>query len=172
VGYKNTSVSSYFYHPTSSSLITHTHLKPITFYLHSFNKMFSKLALFAAASMAIFVAAAPTPDGGIKNSCNTGSVQCCTCNLTLYLESIWRALLGQSLYEEDSNEVTILKALLGVEVPVNALVGVQCSPITVIGAGKGAKWYVFLLHYYILSLRPSMISTSKPVCCNDSKSSE
>ncbi|KAF8178041.1 hypothetical protein BJ912DRAFT_883951 [Pholiota molesta] len=37
--------------------------------------MFSKLALFTVASMAIFAAAAPS--GGMENSCNTGPVQCC-----------------------------------------------------------------------------------------------
>jgi len=58
--------------------------------------MFSKIALFAAASMAVFVSAAPggapsygygspsygggaaPPSGDINNSCNSGPVQCCT----------------------------------------------------------------------------------------------
>ena len=41
--------------------------------------MFSKLALFAAASMAVFVVALPHPGGGgsTNNSCNGGTVQCC-----------------------------------------------------------------------------------------------
>ena len=40
--------------------------------------MFSKLAIFFAAFMAIFVAALPSPgQPGITNSCNDGQVYCC-----------------------------------------------------------------------------------------------
>ena len=53
---------------------------------HSF---LSKIALFSTASMAIFVAAVPTgplPSGVnfILNSCDTGSIQCCTSLLSLF----------------------------------------------------------------------------------------
>ncbi|KAJ3517683.1 hypothetical protein NLJ89_g359 [Agrocybe chaxingu] len=83
--------------------------------------MFSKLALFTAAAMAVFVAAAPA--GGIENSCNTGPVQCCN-----------------SVYEKESKEANILAALVGVVVgPITGLVGAQCSPITAIGLGSGAS---------------------------------
>lgn len=44
--------------------------------------MFSKLALFTAATMAVFVAA--SSDGGISNSCNTGEVQCCWYSTTTF----------------------------------------------------------------------------------------
>ena len=45
---------------------------------HSILIMFSKLALFAVASMAVFVAAAPAdPSSVIENSCNSGPIQCC-----------------------------------------------------------------------------------------------
>lgn len=51
--------------------------------------MYSKLALFVAASMAAFVAAAPgypTP-GSINNSCDSGKVQCCTSIFPLLLHN-------------------------------------------------------------------------------------
>ncbi|KDR72920.1 hypothetical protein GALMADRAFT_142629 [Galerina marginata CBS 339.88] len=98
--------------------------------------MFSKIALFAAASMAVFVAAAPAPggsEGGVYNSCNTGPVQCCN-----------------SLVESDSQEGTWLTALVGIAVgTVTGQVGANCTPITLIGTGKGAS------------------CTSSPVCCSN-----
>ncbi|TFK37475.1 hypothetical protein BDQ12DRAFT_736308, partial [Crucibulum laeve] len=38
--------------------------------------MFSKVALLATASLAIFAVASPIAEGG-SNQCSTGSVQCC-----------------------------------------------------------------------------------------------
>ncbi|KAJ3493630.1 hypothetical protein NLJ89_g10971 [Agrocybe chaxingu] len=97
--------------------------------------MFSKVALFTAATMAVFVAAAPAPQGGINNSCNTGPVQCCN-----------------SLYESESEQGNILKALIGIATgPIGAFVGAQCSPISAIGLGSGAS------------------CNSQPVCCSDNK---
>ncbi|KAF8907040.1 type 1 hydrophobin [Gymnopilus junonius] len=81
--------------------------------------MFSKVALFVAASMAVFVAAAPS---GINNSCNTGAVQCCN-----------------SLVDSKSAEANVLFSLLGVALDtVSGTVGVNCAPITIIGTGSGA----------------------------------
>ncbi|KAF8154960.1 fungal hydrophobin-domain-containing protein [Crassisporium funariophilum] len=92
--------------------------------------MFSKIALFAAASMAVFVAAAPTP-GGIQNSCNTGPVQCCN-----------------STMDGESEQFNAITALLGIVTgPVTGQVGVNCTPLTVVGLGSGAS------------------CTQQPVCC-------
>ncbi|KAF9043362.1 hydrophobin [Panaeolus papilionaceus] len=97
--------------------------------------MFSKVALFTAATMAVFVAAAPSPQGGINNSCNTGPVQCCN-----------------SLFEAEDEHITDLAALLGVATgAITGQAGLNCSPITLIGLGSGAK------------------CTTQPVCCTDNK---
>ncbi|KAF9533701.1 hydrophobin [Crepidotus variabilis] len=91
--------------------------------------MFSKLAVVFVASIAAFVAAAP---GGINNSCNTGPVQCCN-----------------SLYKSDSSEVNVIKQLIGIDIPVDALVGANCSPLSIIGVGGGSS------------------CQSQPVCCSN-----
>jgi hypothetical protein len=84
-------------------------------------KMFSKLAILAAASMAVFVAAAP--QGGINNSCNTGPVQCCN-----------------QMMKSDSAQATFLTSLLGISLEgITGQVGAQCSPITAIGLGSGSS---------------------------------
>ncbi|KAF4622374.1 hypothetical protein D9613_009285 [Agrocybe pediades] len=84
--------------------------------------MFSKVAVLFAASMAVFVAAAPAP-GGIENSCNSGPVQCCN-----------------SLMDSDSSQANVLLSLLNVVVgPITGQIGASCSPITAIGLGSGAS---------------------------------
>ncbi|KAF9533684.1 hydrophobin [Crepidotus variabilis] len=93
--------------------------------------MFSKLVVIFVASVASFVAAAP---GGISNSCDTGPVQCC-----------------DSLYKSDSAEFNVIKQLVGANVPIGALVGSQCSPLSIIGVGGGSS------------------CKSEPVCCDDNK---
>ncbi|PPR01333.1 hypothetical protein CVT24_006335 [Panaeolus cyanescens] len=96
--------------------------------------MFAKLALFTAATMAVFVAAAPAP-GGINNSCNTGPVQCCN-----------------QLFEAEDESYKGILSLLGVVLgPVTGQVGLNCSPLTLIGLGSGAS------------------CTSQPVCCSDNQ---
>ena len=46
----------------------------------------------------------------------------------------------------DHEGATFLASLLGVVLePVTAQVGIQCSPITVIGSGGGASWCVILI---------------------------
>ncbi|KAH9475250.1 Fruiting body protein SC1 [Psilocybe cubensis] len=79
--------------------------------------MFSKVAILAAASMAVFVAAAPTGSSGdIQDSCNTGAVQCC----------------NQS-FSSDSSEANLLRTLLGVVLgPVTGQIGLQCTPLSVL----------------------------------------
>ncbi|PPQ68078.1 hypothetical protein CVT24_002942 [Panaeolus cyanescens] len=85
--------------------------------------MFSKLAIFTAATMAVFVAAAPAPQDGINNSCNTGPVQCCN-----------------QLFESEDESYAGLLSLLGVVAgPITAQVGLECSPISAIGLGSGAS---------------------------------
>ncbi|PPQ77840.1 hypothetical protein CVT25_015334 [Psilocybe cyanescens] len=76
--------------------------------------MFSKLALVAVASMAVFAAAGTTQD-----SCNTGAIQCCN-----------------QLYKSGTAQANLLTSVLGVVAgPVTGLVGANCSPIDVIATG-------------------------------------
>ncbi|KAL1940955.1 hypothetical protein VTO73DRAFT_7591 [Trametes versicolor] len=83
--------------------------------------MFAKL--FTVASLAILAAATPTPGGEPASSCSTGPVQCC-----------------QSTGTADSTAVAPILASIGVVVQdVSALVGVTCSPITVVGVGSGSS---------------------------------
>ena len=85
--------------------------------------MFSKVALFVTAAFAVSALATP-----ITGSCNSGPVQCCS-----------------TLYAPGSAEAThIVDGLVDVVIgAITAQVGVECSPITVIGHGSGATWYVF-----------------------------
>ncbi|KAF5310747.1 hypothetical protein D9619_007785 [Psilocybe cf. subviscida] len=79
-----------------------------------------KLAAFTTiAAMATLAAATPTGGSGPSNQCNTGSLECC--QSTQDSKSIDGTLLG-------------LLTLLGVNVgSLTALVGVTCSPISVVG---------------------------------------
>lgn len=84
--------------------------------------MFSKAALLVAAAMAAFVVATPIP--GNDSQCNTGPVQCC-----------------QQVHESQSAQGTFLASLVGLSAgDITGLVGAQCSPITAVGLGSGAKW--------------------------------
>ncbi|PPR01336.1 hypothetical protein CVT24_006338 [Panaeolus cyanescens] len=82
--------------------------------------MFAKLALFTAATMAIFVAAAPGAPGAISNSCNTGPVQCC----------------NQLFEAEDESYEAILSLIGVVPEPLTGPVGLHCSPLSVVGVSK------------------------------------
>ncbi|KAF8179230.1 hydrophobin-251 [Pholiota molesta] len=83
--------------------------------------MFSKLAFFTVAAMAVFVVG--SPDGGISNSCNTGKVQCCN-----------------SLQQANSPQYSGFLALLGVAAgDITGQLGVNCSPISAIAVGGGSS---------------------------------
>ena len=82
--------------------------------------MFSQLIAFSA--LAILAAATPTPAPAA--SCSTAPIQCC-----------------QQVLPADSAAVApILKSIGVVVQDVTALVGLTCSPITVIGVGSGDEW--------------------------------
>ncbi|KAI0694100.1 hypothetical protein C8T65DRAFT_667283 [Cerioporus squamosus] len=87
--------------------------------------MFS--ALLSVASLAILAVAtpAPAPDA----SCSTGPIQCC--------QSTAKA--------SDPAAAGILSSIGVVVQDIDALVGLTCSPVTVIGVGSGGTWYVALL---------------------------
>ncbi|KAF7432863.1 hypothetical protein PC9H_004807 [Pleurotus ostreatus] len=88
---------------------------------------------FVVTALASLAAATPTrrnePAAG---SCSTGELQCC-----------------KSVQSADSKSLTSLFGLLGLVVgDITGLVGVTCSPVTVVGAG-GAQ------------------CNAQAVCCND-----
>ncbi|EIN08633.1 fungal hydrophobin [Punctularia strigosozonata HHB-11173 SS5] len=80
--------------------------------------MFARSTL-AVAFAALLAVATAAPQGTAPSQCNTGSIQCC-----------------QSTKKVSSSSVNALGGLLGVVVDaVDALVGVDCSPISVVGLG-------------------------------------
>ncbi|KAK1231450.1 hypothetical protein PQX77_005430 [Marasmius sp. AFHP31] len=75
--------------------------------------------LFAVSSLATLAVA--TPLQSRAGSCNTGPIQCCN-SVTSAKDPVASLLIG----------------LLGIVLQdVNVLVGLTCSPITVIGGGNG-----------------------------------
>ena len=82
--------------------------------------MFSKL--FAISTLAILAAASPTATNGGGDSDDL----CCT--------SVSKA--------SDPAAAGILKSIGAVVQGADVLVGLTCSPITVIGVGSGNTWYV------------------------------
>ncbi|KDQ59516.1 hypothetical protein JAAARDRAFT_126367 [Jaapia argillacea MUCL 33604] len=88
--------------------------------------MFTKT--FAVLSLISLVAATPTPQG--SSNCNTGSIQCCNSVQSASTKGL-AARLGLS--------DTILQGVTG-------LVGIDCSPVTLVGTST---------------------CTQQPVCCSD-----
>ncbi|KAF9053229.1 hydrophobin-319 [Panaeolus papilionaceus] len=75
--------------------------------------LFFALPLFAGATVL------PRGGGGINNSCNTGTLQCCNS-------------VQSSTNSGIAGLVGLASLVLG---PITGQVGVSCTPITVIGAG-------------------------------------
>ncbi|TDL27838.1 hydrophobin [Rickenella mellea] len=93
--------------------------------------MFSKLSVAFVAALVATTALA----GGSDGQCNTGPNQCC-----------------QQTGAANSQPIATLLGLLGIVVQdVTAGVGINCTPITAIGAGSGAT------------------CTQQPVCCTDNQ---
>ncbi|KAI0330321.1 fungal hydrophobin [Cubamyces sp. BRFM 1775] len=77
------------------------------------------VALVAATTAT--ASAIPRTDG--SSACNTGSLSCC-----------------DSVVSPQNAEAQMMAALLGLDLgDVTGLVGLNCNPITVIGAGLGAS---------------------------------
>ncbi|RPD53870.1 fungal hydrophobin [Lentinus tigrinus ALCF2SS1-7] len=85
--------------------------------------MFAKL--LSIASLAILAAATPTPGGGGSGSgdCSTGPIQCC--------DTVEKA--------SDPAAADILASIGVVVQDVDALVGLTCSPVTVVGVGSSGS---------------------------------
>ncbi|KAI0737159.1 hypothetical protein C8Q80DRAFT_1276631 [Daedaleopsis nitida] len=77
-------------------------------------------SLLSLSALAILAAATPTP--AQDESCSTGAIQCC-----------------QQVVPASSSSVAPVLSAIGVVIQnVDALVGLQCSPITVVGLGQSA----------------------------------
>ena len=83
--------------------------------------MFSKLS--ALATFAILAVATAAPNSS-PTTCSTGPIQCC--------DTVEKA--------SDPAAAAILASLGVVVQDVDALVGLTCSPVTVIGVGTGDSW--------------------------------
>jgi len=115
--------------------------------------MFSKLAIIVAATFAATAVASPA----IKNSCNTGPIQCC----------------GTLVSPTSAAGIKALGLVNAVIPNLTGMIGAQCSPLTVVGVGKGGSWYVLRLRDYNLSAEHNAPdSSSTPVCCENNYSSK
>ncbi|KAJ3491684.1 hypothetical protein NLI96_g531 [Meripilus lineatus] len=85
--------------------------------------MFARVSASFVAVILFFIAfavATPTPGAATDGSCSTGPIQCCQ----------------QTQTANGGGIITALLNLLNIIVDANALVGLDCSPITVIGVGQ------------------------------------
>ncbi|KAF8799306.1 fungal hydrophobin [Phlegmacium glaucopus] len=84
--------------------------------------MFARSASIVLLALPLFASAAlirrgGSPSGGISNSCNTGTVQCC---------SSYGSATDPSVIQQ--------LGVLGVAAPITALVGFTCTPISVLAS--------------------------------------
>ncbi|CDO70111.1 hypothetical protein BN946_scf184806.g38 [Trametes cinnabarina] len=80
--------------------------------------MFPRIAMLAVGTLPILAAATPLAS---RDTCSTGDIQCC-----------------QSTEKAGSAAGTLLLGLLGIVLDdLNILLGLDCSPVTVIGVGTG-----------------------------------
>ncbi|KAI0657122.1 hydrophobin 1 [Cubamyces menziesii] len=87
--------------------------------------IFSRAIVLAVSALPILAAATPLEGRGGSggSSCSTGDLQCCN-----------------STEMADSAKGAALLALLGIVLQdTNVLLGVNCSPITVVGVGSGGS---------------------------------
>ncbi|CDO71061.1 hypothetical protein BN946_scf184844.g65 [Trametes cinnabarina] len=94
--------------------------------------MFAKAVIYTTAVFTAPAAATPLPQAS-SGSCNTGPIHCC-----------------QDVRPASDASVSTLLGLLGVVVgDLTASIGIQCSPLSVIGVGSGSA------------------CSSTPVCCEN-----
>ena len=86
--------------------------------------MFAKLAVYTTAVFSVLAVATPVPGG--SGSCSTGPIQCCN-----------------SVQKASDPATSLLLGLLDVVVQaVDVTVGLDCSPISIVGVASGNSWYV------------------------------
>ncbi|KAF9047205.1 fungal hydrophobin [Hymenopellis radicata] len=91
-----------------------------------------KFVTLTTLALATFAAATPTPAPRQDGQCSTGELQCCNTTTTA-----------------TDPLVSVILALLGIVLPdITAIIGINCSPLSVIGVGGSA-------------------CQANPVCCQD-----
>ncbi|TFK70588.1 hydrophobin-263 [Pluteus cervinus] len=89
--------------------------------------MFSRISAISLIALPLLASASVLPRQG---DCNTGSISCCN-----------------SVQSSTSESVTSLAGLLGIVLPtIEGLVGLGCSPLSILGAGGNS-------------------CSAQPVCC-------
>jgi len=80
--------------------------------------MFSKLATLIVVSLGALSASA------VEYSCGGGPVQCCG-----------------SIHNSGSYDINNIASLVGVAIStITGQIGLECNPITAVGAGTGGNW--------------------------------
>ncbi|OSD08042.1 fungal hydrophobin [Trametes coccinea BRFM310] len=99
------------------------------------------LAILAVAMPGGTTAPAPAPTG---STCSTGSLQCCNSVQSVSAASFASSSSHASMHpltfgaQSDSNAITAILGLLGIVLgDITGLVGLGCSPISVVGVGSG-----------------------------------
>ncbi|EJF63705.1 fungal hydrophobin [Dichomitus squalens LYAD-421 SS1] len=83
--------------------------------------MFARAFAYAALALPLLAVATPVEVRNDASSCSTGSIQCCS-----------------SVQSSDSASSNIILGLLGIVLgDITGLIGLGCSPITVVGVGSG-----------------------------------
>ncbi|KIP08216.1 hydrophobin [Phlebiopsis gigantea 11061_1 CR5-6] len=90
--------------------------------------MFFRLSVVSTLALSLLAVATPlnvarqdTSGSSQPSSCSTGSIQCC-----------------ETVTQADSASAAAILGLLGIVLQdVTALVGLTCSPITIVGVGSG-----------------------------------
>ncbi len=118
------------------------------------NMIFTHAIALAISALPLLAAATPLEARG-SGSCSTGALQCCESTEKVCLGSAFVVVSVQSILitpclQADSAAGSNLLKSLGVVVQdVNVLIGVTCSPITVVGVGSGGS------------------CSAQTVCCDD-----
>ena len=125
-----------------SSALSSTRSRTTAFALtHSYTMIFSRVVAVATLGLPLLAAATPLEleaRQGAPQSCTTGSIQCCqqTQSVSVQNHNRSRALTFQ--LQANSAFVGIILGLLGIVLgDVTGLVGLDCSPISVIGVNSG-----------------------------------
>ena len=113
--------------------------------------MFSKLAIYAPLALPVFAAATTTPVA--RNDGGSGSATTACCDSTEPVSGLSRRIcvlmLIMFIVQANSAAGTAILKAIGVDLSdVNALLGLTCSPINVIGVGGNS-------------------CSANPVCCSD-----
>jgi len=70
-----------------------------------------------------------------------------------------------------TTEIKALGLVNAVIPNLTSMIGAQCSPLTVVGVGKGGSWYILSLRDFDLSAHRNIFdSSSTPVCCENNYS--